>query len=221
VIDYADDDCANRTPGFYIAHLSRATSLIKHEHTIAHACSHRIHGDIVLCRDAIGKIQPLDEKELLADKERVLDSGDHRACNLPDVHGLSHIHFVHDPHYRVINRHERLGKGQRSLSAADDEYQFTWTGLSGGIRGHHRLAGWTLPAIQRLDDQQLDSFESNVFIFGNHRAYDSSKIHAVTSMCSKRSPDVFSRRCARLVSEWKGRYDRISVGLEQLGDLPD
>jgi hypothetical protein len=38
-------------------------------------------------------------------------------------------------------------------------------------------------------------------VFGNQRAHDSSEIHDVTSMRSKRSPDAFSRRCARSFSE--------------------
>jgi hypothetical protein len=146
VIDYADDDCANRAPGFHIAHLSRTAALIQHQHAIADAGLHRVHGDIVFRCNAIGKIQSLDKQELPANKKRMLNSGDHRACDLPDVHGLSHIHFVHDPHHRVIHWHERLGQGQRSLSAADNEHEFTGSGLSGGIRGYHRFTyGMLLP----------------------------------------------------------------------------
>jgi hypothetical protein len=221
VIDYADDDCANRSPGLRIAHLSGTASLIQHKHAIADACPHRIHGDIVFRSDLIGKVQSLDDEEFPADKERMLDSSNNRAGDLPDIHGLSHVHFVHDPHHRVINRHERLGKGQRSLSAANDEHQFAWAGLGGGIRSHHRLAGRMLPAVQRLNDEQLYALQSDVFMLGDYLADDSSEIHAVPSMCSERSPDVFSHRCARSVSEWEGRYDRISVGLEQFDDLSD
>ena len=57
--------------------------------------------------------------------------------------------------------------------------KFTWSGLGGGIRGHHRLAGRTLLAIQRLDDQQLDPLQSNIFVFGDYRADDSGEVHVV------------------------------------------
>ena len=63
MIDYADDDCAHRSPGLHIAHLSGAASFIQHEHAIADAGLHRVHGDIVSGL-TIGKIQSLDEQQL-------------------------------------------------------------------------------------------------------------------------------------------------------------
>src|SRR5690606_22609275 len=86
------------------------------------------------------------------------------------------VHTVDDTYDRVVDRDEPRVEGERRFTGRDEVDQVVDTGLD-GVRSNDHPTGDRQVVVERLEQEQLHSFETLIDAFGDDGADHSSELH--------------------------------------------